>query len=395
MDTTSQSRTLAPSTPITSSVDGRPARAGRRRSILGTLARAALLLGLLGLTSWQATRSPALVQARDGEESGNYVLAVQRSLEHLERRPWSREASLIAARSLSRLDFAERAEPYYQRVRSLPLEDRHYRAYGLVRANLRERAINAYEDILARHPADVTALQMISGVMMTQSSWDDVRAMAERLIALPDEPVTLHAPVMIGGHWTLETAEERSAPVIGWTFDGIVNHNLKESEAAVSAFETVLELDPDLTSMALPRSLFWSHLAEDLLREARPDDALRYLSRALEDGTDPELLDQMGRAHLQKSNLDEAEQCWRSAIGWAPDHFGSLLNLGKLDLQRGRPDEAIRSLRLALQVRPESYEVHYSLGLAYRRIDREDLAHRHQEKAEQIRTGASSQPGDS
>lgn len=364
-------------------------------SAFRTLAGAALLLGLLGLTYSQASHSPSLSRSRDSEDRGNYVSATTHALEHLERRPWSRDAALIAARSLSRLDFAEQAEPYYQRVGELSYEDRHYRAYGLVRANLRERAIRAYEDILAQYPDDVTALQMITGVMMTQSRWDDVRSMARRLIDLADGPTTLLVPVTTGDNWTLETVEDRLPPVIGWTLDGVVNHNRQESTAAVSAFETVLELDPDLNSMPLPRALFWSHLAEDLLREGRPDDALRHLSLALEDGTDPDLLDQMGRAHLQKSNLDEAEQCWRSALGWAPDHFGSLLNLGKLDLQRGRAEEAIRSLRLALQAQPESYEVHYSLGLAYRRIDREDLAHRHQEKAEQIRTGDSPRSGDS
>ena len=45
---------------------------------------------------------------------GELTTCLRYSLDHLERRPWSREAALLAARCLSRLDFADAAEPYYR-----------------------------------------------------------------------------------------------------------------------------------------------------------------------------------------------------------------------------------------------------------------------------------------
>jgi len=87
----------------------RPPLLRRTRIFLGSLI---LLTGLLALTAWNVTRSEALGQARQAYARGELTTCVRYSLDHLERRPWSREAALLAARCLSRLDFADAAEPY-------------------------------------------------------------------------------------------------------------------------------------------------------------------------------------------------------------------------------------------------------------------------------------------
>src|SRR5208337_3704587 len=63
-----------------------------------------LLAGLLALTGWNVTRSNGLDQARQAYARSELVPCLQQTLDHLTRRPWSREASLLAARCLSRLD---------------------------------------------------------------------------------------------------------------------------------------------------------------------------------------------------------------------------------------------------------------------------------------------------
>ena len=55
-----------------------------------------LLTGLLALTAWNVTRSEALGQA-PGLWRGELTTCLRYSLDHLERRPWSREAALLAA----------------------------------------------------------------------------------------------------------------------------------------------------------------------------------------------------------------------------------------------------------------------------------------------------------
>jgi tetratricopeptide (TPR) repeat protein len=358
---------------------------GRSRAIRNAVARSILLAGLLGLTCWQGTRSAALTQARDAEGRGDFATALRCALEHLDRRPWGRDADRVAARCLSRLDFAEKAEPYYRRARALTIEDLHYRAYGLMRANLRDRAIAAYQEILRRRPADVTALRTEAGILLSQTRWNDVRAVARRLIEIPPGPVTVYTPIAVAGHWTLRPTQVASAPVIGYTLEGIASHDLQETEEAVAAFERVLELDPDLRSMPLHRPLFWSHLAEGLLRMGRSGDVIQLLTRMAEARNDPGLLDLLGQAYQQQSSFDEAERCWRHALEWDPNHFGALLNLGRVELQRARPEEAVRLLDRAAGLKPESYEAAYSLGLAYRRMGREDEARRYQEKAARLR----------
>ena len=73
---------------------------------------------------------------------------LQHALDHLERRPWSRDAALLAGRCLSRLDYADQAEPYYRRAGRLLLQDQQVRAYGLVRGPHPELAIPAYREII-------------------------------------------------------------------------------------------------------------------------------------------------------------------------------------------------------------------------------------------------------
>jgi tetratricopeptide (TPR) repeat protein len=276
-----------------------PAPAGRsphgRRHTFFRAVRAILPVFLLGLTAWNATRSPALTEARDAERRGDFANALRCALEHLARRPWSREADLIVARSFSRLDFADQAEPHYWRALLLSAEDEHYRAYGLVRANLRDRAIEAYQQILKRRPADVTALRMEAGVLLSQRRWHDVLTVARRLIAIPPVPAPFYVPITAaGGHWSLRRTEDASAPAIGYTLEGLVHHERantaadalessvqkNETAAAVAAFERVLALDPDLRAVPLERSSFWAYLTDDLRRLGRDADARRYQEKA-------------------------------------------------------------------------------------------------------------------
>ena len=143
-------------------------------SFAGIVARVVVLAGLGGLTFVNATRSRALVEASEAESKGDFVAALRGATEHLSRRPWSLEAGRIMARCLSRLDFAEEAEPYYQAAlgAGLATADLRYRAYGLTRANLRERALRAFDDVLARDPDDLASLRLKAGLLISMERWD-------------------------------------------------------------------------------------------------------------------------------------------------------------------------------------------------------------------------------
>ena len=140
---------------------------------------------------------------------------------------------------------------------TLSLDDLQIRAFGLVRGNHRQQAIQAYEEILARWPDNITALRRLAAVQLSENNIPQLLALADRLIQSP------------GG------------AAIGYTLEGVVAHNDRNYERAITAFEHVLELDPELRVMPLPRSLFWSNLADDLIKIGRFDDVQGYLTRAL------------------------------------------------------------------------------------------------------------------
>src|SRR5690606_1759128 len=112
-----------------------PPRGRRPRPGLRLAARATLVLGLLGLTAWNLTRSAALADALAAEGRGDYAHAATRALDHPDRRPWRRGAARVAARGLGRLGFREESEPYCRRAAPPGREDLLVRAFALFRAN--------------------------------------------------------------------------------------------------------------------------------------------------------------------------------------------------------------------------------------------------------------------
>ncbi len=313
-------------------------------------------MGLLAVTAWNLTRSEALQVARRAYARGELTAALRAALDHLDRRPWSREAARVAAACLSRLDFAEAAEGYYARAGTLDLNDLQIRAYGLVRGNHRAKAIRAYEQILERWPGNVTALRRLAAVQFSENNIPQLLGLADRLIKIP------------GG-----------AP-IGHTLRGAVAHVERDREIAVAAFDHVLEVDPELKLMPLPRREFWSFYAADLIKVGRSEDAERYLKRALEESPDAELMNTLGRAYLQQGRLDEAERCFKEAAEWDRKDATALFNLGKIDLMRKHFESARDHLEQAHRREPQRIDVLHDLSRAHRllgqtaesaRVDRE------------------------
>ena len=229
----------------------RPPRWGRRILLVS------LLLGLSIATAWNLSRSDALEEARRAYTRGNAETCLQHALDHLERRPWSREAALLVARCLSRMDYTEEAEPYFRRAGALSLNDLHLRAYGLARGPHHDRAIAAYREILDRSPDDVIAMRRLAAVLLAQNDTPQLLELADRLSRVP------------GGE------------VVGAMLRGTVYHNESNPQMAVASFERVLELDPGLREMPASRKLFWDQLAKDLVECGRIEDACHRLEQAL------------------------------------------------------------------------------------------------------------------
>jgi tetratricopeptide (TPR) repeat protein len=321
-----------------------------------------IVAGLLAGLSWSEFPSSDLADAKAAYHHNNLRAALRIALDHLARRPSSRNAALVAARCFSRLGQPDQAERYYQKAGPLSVEDQHVRALALVTSNRREPAIQAYQEILRQKPDDALALSRMAAVFISQRRWDDALSAAQRLLAIP------------GG------------VVLGHTLAGVVHHDTRDSELAVFDFARVLELDPDLKRMPLrPRSMFWTDFGHDLLVVGRWAEARRHLERALGEGEDALVADLLGQSYYLEGAFDDAERCWRLALERDPRRYGTWWRIGKLELQRDRPAEAIEPLRRAAELKPQAVGPTYSLGLAYRRLGRRTESDQVMEQARRLR----------
>src|SRR4051794_23479791 len=206
------------------------------------------IASLLAFTAWNVTRSNALEEALAAYRRGDFAAGLGRAEDHLDRRPWSREASRVSALCLSRLDFPDQAEGHYRRAGELDLDDLHTRAYGLVRGNRRQQAEEAYRQILSARPDDPLALRRLGAELITMMRWAEALELARKLSRLPDGEVD------------------------GYSMIGAIQHH-DDKEAAAAAYRKVLEIDPDLRRLpSAPefRKVFWTQLTEDLLAIGRP-----------------------------------------------------------------------------------------------------------------------------
>ena len=323
-----------------------------------------ILVVLLGATAWNVTRSDALAESRHAIGLGDLETALARALDHLDRQPWSREAALVAARSLSRLDRSEAAEPYYQRARPLSVADLQLRAYAMVRGPHPEQALDAYHEILAQSPDNLTALRRLAAVLLARKDSNALLDLAARLDGVND------------------------GAVLAATIRGVVHHNDKNREQACADFEQVLKLDPQLKQTPLARGLFYNHLAEDLVSSGRADDASDYLERAIETAPDPSLLNWLGHIAVLKGAFDEAERHFRRALELDPWLIAAMINLAKVEIQRKQPEKALHSLDQARAIAPRSYGVLYNLATVYRQLGRTAEADQIQESIRDLREDA-------
>ena len=336
-------------------------RARWRPSRLQLAGRLVAVVGVVVFTVWTVTRSEALEKARAAYSRQDFRSAVGYALDHLDRRPWSRGASRIAALGLSQLNYPDEAEPYYSRAGSLSSDDQHVRAVALLHADRFARAVEAYEQLLAGQPDDAVALRRLAAAELGLGKPEEVLRLAERLAANPE------------------------SAVIAETLRAVGYHEIKDHVQAVTAFERVLTLDPSLQRVPLPRRLFWEQMAEDLVAPGRSGDARAYLAKSVAETPDSHLMCLLGRAYQFEGAFEAAEQWLRRAAEGDPDYDLPHLYLGQIAQQQGRLERSRTELETAFRLSPRRYETAYNLSLTYRGLGRESDAERWRRRAARLR----------
>ena len=310
---------------------------------------------------WLAIRFDPLGRAQAEFDRREYRIALNAAEDHLKRFPNDRRASLMAARCASRLGLSRRAKTHYHNAASLDIDDLQDQAYGLFLLQEPESAAEVYQQLLNLQPTNALALKRSAAVLMGWKKYKTIPELGNRLLAIPGEEIA------------------------GRTLLGIGHHELKHYPQASEAFIRVLQLDPDLKTMPLPRTLFWNHLANDLMAQGRNPEARDFLRRALNDSDDDALIELLGLTHHYEGNFDLAEQCWLRALDRNPDNAEAWLDLGRLDLLQRRPGPAVTRLKRAAELAPASVEAYHNLSQAYQMLGNASAAELYRQKAASLR----------
>jgi tetratricopeptide (TPR) repeat protein len=338
----------------------------RRRAAIALIALSGVALAAAGsvLLIRERGRANSLRPAEASYASGRFAEAHRGAITHLRRWPDDRRALLLAARSLSRMGLADRAEPLYRKAGGpIGVEDLHARADGLVGAGRNAEAAETYRRLLELADADVLALRRLAALEIAADRVREASRLADRLAAIPE------------------------GAVIGETLRGVIAYNGGTFEETAEAFSRVLELDPSLERMPLdPPQMFWGYLANSLLNLGQAAEARRHLARALDQyPDDASFMDLVARTYDQEGRLDEAARCWRQAAEWDPSLPSPWLNLGRLTMLDGDPAEAITLLERASSLAPDAPEPYYSLSLARRRLGQVEESERLRRQADQLK----------
>jgi tetratricopeptide (TPR) repeat protein len=325
------------------------------------MAAVATIVAALTGAVWFATRFDPFGQAGVAYGRRQYQAAFKAARDHLVRFPDDRAASLMAARCLRRMGQPVEAETYYRRAGTLGPDDLQSLAYSLVQSGDAEGAVRAYEELLARQPADPLALKRLAALRMGRKEWEATLELADRVRAIPSEEVA------------------------GLTLAAIGHHELKHHALAVEASRRVAVLDPKLKAMPLPRTLFWNNMALDLMALGQFDEARAVLERALDGGEDAGLMEALGFAYFHQGLMEQAEQCWLRAERWDPTNADVYIDLGRLALVRSRWKEAIGFFKRAAELSPSAIAPLYNLSQAYGMLGERAEAARYRRLADERR----------
>jgi tetratricopeptide (TPR) repeat protein len=354
--------------PIVAPVD--PPQAGFRdprrrwRRTFGLASLIGFAAVAVALTVRWGTRFDVTGVAGAAYQRHQYHLALRAAQQHLQSFPSDRDASLMAARCLTRLGQSRDAEPYFQRAGTLTLEDMQARAVALLQADDPEGAFAVYQQIIRRWPDNALALKRSAAVKMGLKRWPEVLQLAARLTALSGEEVS------------------------GRTLEAIAHHELKHYTQAVSASNRVLELDPNLATMILPRTLFWNNLALDLMAVGGTEEARAHLLRALAVADDAGLKELLGTTYFREGELERAEQCWFEAVSMDAKNADTWLDLGRLALGRREWKKAAEFLARAAELSIDAVEPLYNLSLAHQMMGNRTESERFRRLADEKRRNA-------
>ncbi len=156
---------------------------------------------------------------------------------------------------------------------------------------------------------------------------------------------------------------------IPYFWRGWVLERLNQAKGAMEDYRKALELDPEMFNARI-------RVAEMLLEDKRPDEALPHLEQLLKQRPDnPQVLARLGQCRYLEGKPEEARPLLERARKDLPDDGPLLLHLAKLDVEGGQAGPAIELLNRLLKRDPGDTESRFllvsALRLAGKRVEAE------------------------
>ncbi len=191
------------------------------------------------------------------------------------------------------------------------------------------------EDILQKDPTNIDANVEMANIYMSAKNFRLAnKHFVEGLKADPEDPASLF------GH-------------------GLTSWYLKNDDAAKTAFNTLVEIEPE-------NSLAWSYLAKLSSERGKYDDAIAQLETAIkyEENYFSHWLD-LGNVYLKKFDKENAVEAWSRAIELEPTYFLGYAYRGGLRDEMGDYEGALSDYNNVVRYNPEYYFAYESIGMLY------------------------------
>ncbi len=231
-----------------------------------------------------------------------------------------------------------------------------------------EKGFRQAGDQVGRRMCGLQLLRAYTGLNRDQ---DAVATALELNKLYPDDPEVLYHTGRIYGNYAYVTMEKLhdTAPKSIWMLQaqGEANESQKNYDAAVIAFNHVLQLDPHRPGIHYRLGRIYLARFHDEQKAEDRDAALREFEAEL--GVDPgngNAAYETATLQANSGNPDEAAKRYMQIIDRYPDFEEALVGLAGVELDSQKPADAVPLLTRATKLRPDDEVAWYRLAQAER-----------------------------
>jgi len=214
-------------------------------------------------------------------------------------------------------------------------------------------------------------LQLLRGYTRLGRDSDAVEISLELNKLYPDDPEILYHTGRIYGNFAYEVMEKlhNKAPGSIWMLQaqGEANEAQKSYEAAIVAFNHVLELDPQRPGIHYRLGRVYLTRFREGQKSDDRDAAQREFKAELDvDPTNGNAAYELANMQAELGNLEEARKGYEQVLQRFPDFEEALVGLGGVCIDIQKPELAVPPLEHATRVDPDDEVAWYRLSIAER-----------------------------